>query len=304
MRFRSFLAWVPVAVLFAACGSDESDGDAAGKTTCAAGATQACTCNGNDTGVQVCAADGKSWGACNCGGSGGSGGGSGGAGGSGNAGGSGGTGNADGGSGGVAGNGFGGAGGSGGNDASAGGAPTGGTSGAGGQDGAAGGDAGIVWQDEPCANPNNPYAKSYMDCQGDCFLPAGKYMNCAQAKCTMAYSLSGDDVLPIRVRLPSKPGVDPNCVAQCGSASTTFGVGIAIGNGLQGAIKVTVAKPWKIAFHSQFGVPSHYCMDGSETTECAVHPSSGSKVLFLTDDPNAPAVNALIELTSDAGTCL
>jgi hypothetical protein len=142
-----------------------------------------------------------------------------------------------------------------------------------------------------------------MDCQGDCVIPVNGQLNCAQAKCTTAYYFTNDeDGFPIRVRLPSKPGIDATCVAQCGAGNTTFGVGIAIGDGTLGPMKVTVAKPWKIAFHSTFGIPSHYCMDGSETTDCAIH-QSGSKVLFLTDDPNAPAVNALIELVGDSGTC-
>src|SRR5688572_11486563 len=61
-----------VSVVTSACGSDESNPPGA---SCTPNAQQACACPGGDQGVQVCAADGNSFGACDCGGgSGGSGG--------------------------------------------------------------------------------------------------------------------------------------------------------------------------------------------------------------------------------------
>jgi hypothetical protein len=276
MRFRSVLAWVPVAMLFVACGSDESEGDGTGgKTTCAAGATQACTCSGSDTGVQVCAADGKSWGACACGGSGGSGGGSGGAAGSGNAGGSGGVGGGSG----------------------------------GGTGGSAGADSGTNWQDAPCPVNGQPiYFGAYMDCTEACpIFNAQVGVSCEIATCTQAPALApqgvGKGQMPMLVRLPSKPGIDPACVSACGPNNTVFGVGVTAGF-TNSPLKVTVPAPWKVRLTpATNGMPQYYCFDGTEAAECAVSNDGLVTVVFLTNDPNAPAVNALIEFVGEAGTC-
>lgn len=51
------------ALALQACSGDQNTGGGG----CTPGATQVCTCNGTDTGVQACSADGRSFGACNCG---------------------------------------------------------------------------------------------------------------------------------------------------------------------------------------------------------------------------------------------
>lgn len=273
MRFRSVLAWVPVAALFLACGSDDSDGDAQGKTTCAAGATQACTCNGSDTGVQMCAADGKSWGACSCGASGGTGG-----------------------TGGDAATG----GGSGGN--------TGGASGAG-AGGNGGADGSSTWQDEPCPVNGQPiYFGAYMDCTDACpILNTQVGVSCESASCTTPVFMGAQGVepkhLPLAVRLPSKPGVDPACVSACGANNTVFGIGVYAGYA-NTPLRVSVPPPWKVRLTATISPkPEYYCSNGSEAAECAVSTDGYLEIAFITTDPNAPAVNALIELAGEAGTC-
>lgn len=62
LRARSMVAVVLCVCAAAGCGSETSSDD----KTCSPGATQSCTCNGSDTGAQVCAASGEGWGACDC----------------------------------------------------------------------------------------------------------------------------------------------------------------------------------------------------------------------------------------------
>lgn len=80
----SFSLWIPallgsLAALGAACGSNSETGTSSGGPGCTPGAQSNCGCPGGGMGVQVCASDGRSFGACDCsgatGGTGGSGGG-------------------------------------------------------------------------------------------------------------------------------------------------------------------------------------------------------------------------------------
>lgn len=211
MRFRSVLAWVPVVVLFAACGSDDSEGDGTGgKTTCAPGATQACTCNGSDTGAQVCAADGKSWGACDCGsaGSGGSGGASGDA--------------STGGSGGAMGG-------------------TGATGGAGGSSGSAGdsGPDGSANSD-PC--PTEPVD---VDCSSDCGGPAATCTDTPPPSCEGLLWVDNEnkkEKYVLRTASPPHAERPACCPGHYGGYVAVF----TLPGG--SAYKLTVGKPWIVSY--------------------------------------------------------
>jgi hypothetical protein len=69
---RSTLAMVMILLGLPACGSVQTEAaSTTATTTCLPGEQRACACAGGATGTQVCAADGKSLGACACAGAGG-----------------------------------------------------------------------------------------------------------------------------------------------------------------------------------------------------------------------------------------
>ncbi|MCK6535566.1 MAG: hypothetical protein L6Q84_21550 [Polyangiaceae bacterium] len=251
------------ALIASACGSDEGGG-ADGK--CSPGATRTCVGPAACQGGQACTADGT-WSACDCGGSGGAGG-SGGSGGSG-------TGGAAGG------------------DGSAG---TGGSAGDASADGAGGG---TQWKDDPC-----PTKKPIIDCSTGCGGPSA---SCAQAMCPI---ISGAGVImsagayPYVLRTPSKPGAYP-CDGLCGNASMAFyGMTLSFPNMTlkpMFGLRITVPKPWFAAIPS-WAVGDPHCVSVPES-QCVVSAVATSGVTILTNDPNAPAVNALVEEVPWPATC-
>lgn len=54
-------------VLFVVGGCPGGDDDDTGGDACPPGETQTCTCDGGESGSQVCAPGGGGWGACDCG---------------------------------------------------------------------------------------------------------------------------------------------------------------------------------------------------------------------------------------------
>lgn len=73
MRASSMKRWIGVAILgtmasiVAACGSSGTGSGGTSGSNCTPGAQQACACPGGTQGVQVCADDGRSFKACECG---------------------------------------------------------------------------------------------------------------------------------------------------------------------------------------------------------------------------------------------
>lgn len=256
-RWKAFGAVLLMATLAAsACGSDESGGSS---SKCSQGATRACLGPGACDGAQSCDADGT-WSACDCGGAGGSGGVGGDA------------------SGGVAGAG----GASGGGGTSAGGA-----AGDASTDGAGGGSQ---WQDDPCPTNETPI----IDCSTSCGGPSA---NCGQATCDFTEHGVSFPKWPVVIRTPSKPGFNSKCAALCPGAGLAFGIGLAqgmisiqTGKGL----RVTVPKPWSVRL---FGgvTPNDFCVLGQPPAQCVVFSDNAPFVILQTTDPNAPAVNAILE---------
>ena len=254
------------ALVASACGSDDGEGTG-GK--CSQGATRTCLGPGACSGAQSCGADGT-WSACDCGGSGGAGG--------------------AGGIGGGAGSGTGGTAGSDGSAGSGGGAGDAGDAGSGGSGG------GTQWQDDPC-----PTKTPIIDCSTSCGGPSA---NCAQATCAHSfYSPTSKPNFPYVIRTPSNPGTDPACVKQCGASSTTYGIGLGwnlqISTGF--GMKVTVPKPWFVRVEKYLD-PNHYCLKGAEA-QCSTVTSSAFDVYVLTNDPDAPAVNVVIEEVPWPASC-
>lgn len=256
-----------------ACGSSKND--LGGKTTCSPGDTRSCVGPGACTGGQTCGSDG-SWGACDCGasGSGGSGGGSGsGTGGSG-AGGSGGATQKDGG-------------------------------GTGGTAGDASADAGPP--DDPCPSQTIGLNCSY-SCGGptkDCTSPTVEAITCQDPSTSPgdSFPIFYPTQFPFVLRTPSHPGTDPRCTAACNPPSTVFQILIDIHANLLApatGVKVTVPAPWKVHMvTSDFNM----CIPASQPNCGADDYGSGSFIEIVTDDPDAPARNVLIERATPPVTC-
>jgi hypothetical protein len=67
-------------------------------------------------------------------------------------------------------------------------------------------------------------------------------------------------------------------------------------------LKVTVGAPWWIQM-SGMGGP-YYCLDKTPVQGCVVASQDTSlMVMILTDDPNAPARNAVLDLVDAPGSC-
>ena len=267
VRFKPHLLVISLAaaaaLIASACGSDEGGG-AEGK--CSPGATRTCVGPAACQGGQACTADG-SWSTCDCGG---------GTGGSG----TGGSGTGGSGSGGAAGG-----------DGSAG---TGGSSG----DASADGAGGTQWKDDPC-----PTKKPIIDCSTGCGGPSA---SCAQAICYAggaSINMSAN-AYPYVLRTPSKPGSYP-CDGLCGDAGVPHpGITVAFANMTlkpMFGLKITVPKPWFAAIPS-WAVGDPHCVSVPES-QCVVSAVATSGVTILTNDPNAPAVNALVEEVPWPATC-
>jgi hypothetical protein len=287
LRSLSF-AFVTSPLLFVllACGSSESD-PPGGSSTCASGATQSCTCNGSDVGVQLCTSSGDGWGACQCNGSGGTG----------SVGASGGTGGSGGSTGGSGGTNVGGASSSGGSgpDGGAGSGPT---------------DAGVDADytpgpdDDPC-----PLEPIDINCSTSCgprdaicdLLECNTASNPLQVLITKAEQLMIPLGGPFIIRLPAKPKgpcvgcnlpSDPSLLQAHASISFTQETGFGY------ALIANVGLPWRISPGG--GVSGNLpvnCTSGGHG-QCQWRDNFPFTFSFYTLDANAPARNAVISISS------
>jgi hypothetical protein len=291
MRLGILLTTVPLIASFAACGSDESEGEpgATGNTTCSPGSTQSCTCNGSDIGAQACAADGKTWQACNCG----AGGASGGLGGTGASGGSGGS---------VAG--------SGGSGASGG---SGGVTDGGPDTGPidAGGDADYTPGplDDPCPVDSSGNPTLDINCSTSCgprdaicdLLECNTASNPFQELLTKLEQLLDGSGGPFVIRLPANPKgpcvgcylpQNPNFPTTQAQASYSFFQNIGFGAGL----KIDVGAPWYVSLAAGAAQPVN-CTYGGAGKACMYLDTSPAPISMYTLDANAPARNVTIRLS-------
>ena len=174
-----------------------------------------------------------------------------------------------------------------------------GTGGTAGSDGSAGSGGGTQWKDDPC-----PTDTPLIDCSTSCGGPSA---NCAQATCGFVEHGVASPLWPVVIRTPSKPGFDPKCTALCPGTGLAFGIGLLQGlvsiNTWMG-LRVTVPKPWsvRLSSHSQLE-EKDFCTVEQPPAQCAVWPDNAATVLLLTTDPNAPAVNAILEEVPWNATC-
>lgn len=158
----------------------------------------------------------------------------------------------------------------------------------------------VLALDDPC-----PASPAFLDCSSDCGGPSpdcsgpGSKATCKPSADTVG--VSDAKAFPIVVRTPSKPGVDPACDSVCSGQAPVFGVSVAVAVPIDpvNGLRVTVGAPWRV----QFANWVNFCLDGS-VAGCAVYPT-GSMVAIelLTDDPLAPARNAVIERLPNPLTC-
>lgn len=256
VRFKPHLLVISLAAAAALIASAcGSDEGGGADGKCSPGATRTCVGPAACQGGQACTADGT-WSACDCGGSGGAGG-SGGSGGSG-------TGGAAGG------------------DGSAG---TGGSAGDASADGAGGG---TQWKDDPC-----PGVTPIVNCSNTCGGPSA---SCETATCGFYEYFPYP---PWVIRTPSKPGANAKCAALCPGAGVVYGIGVRkadVPTDPTKGLVVKVPKPWAVLRESYKKANSAtFCSALSLATHCLEVQHTSPDLLFVTADPNAPAVNITLE---------
>jgi len=156
-----------------------------------------------------------------------------------------------------------------------------------------------AWTDDPC--PEAGTFRVHLNCSTSCPLPEScSSESCAQSGTTLEINNWGD--LPVLIRTPSHPGVDPACPRGCG---VTEDYGLTVVANLPVAtpakeLMLTVGAPWHVASWSgPAGGP--FCPFGD--AGCSVFPSTGVAIGVWTDDPNAPARNALVTAVPTGTTC-
>lgn len=154
--------------------------------------------------------------------------------------------------------------------------------------------------DDAC--PTTPlYLNCDDECRGpspECYAP-GSRVTCSGGATTAA--VYDHAAFPLVVRTPSHPGVDQKCIGECGESNTVFGVSLYVGvpDGSVYALRVTAPEPWRVRF-SKF---ADFCLDGA-SAGCSVYDYGTSiAVEIVTDDPNAPARNVLLERVPKPAIC-
>ncbi len=163
------------------------------------------------------------------------------------------------------------------------------------------GDEGGPVPSDPCPSP----LMVYLDCDPAC-SDAGGASLCRPATCGHGPMFLPQGWTSGVIRTPDAPGTDPSCASACPSGGAyAYGLGFAYADmGAGGTFLVTVAPPWEIVTET---VP--YCSeyDGGSayvTTNCQWGNLYGTTVFYvMTKDPNAPARNITITLSSGSQSC-
>jgi hypothetical protein len=165
-------------------------------------------------------------------------------------------------------------------------------------------DGGFNPGDDPC--PTGPI---WLNCSDSC---GKKSPECASLVCGIHMYLkevTDPASFPIIIRTPSRPGWIAACTAACPEKPTACAVTLPIGlptskdaGGYTHGIRVRVGYPWRI--QKPLSMLS-ICLDPSSPPKCRVFSSDAmSDLEVVTDDPNAPAKNVLIERLPNPVVCL
>lgn len=157
---------------------------------------------------------------------------------------------------------------------------------------------------DPC-----PATGLAVDCSGAC----AKIGDCATVSCfTPVYTteaprfkLTDVTKLPMVIRTPDKPGIDPLCQPRCGAGNTVYGIAFRFNFPYikKDGVRVRVGAPWKIYRYN--GYYSH-CIKtsplGSGSCYFQSFESTFADLLVATTDPTAQVRNIYIEQVAPGGT--
>lgn len=159
------------------------------------------------------------------------------------------------------------------------------------------GDGALPPAGDPC--PNQAIA---INCSATCGVSS---QACALATCraSAAIGYTPEKVqittysqLPMVIRTPNKPGVDPHCAASCSDPARVPTYAIAFRISLptyNNGVRILVGDPWKIGRYDPYA-PG--CKDTLNVeTGCTFVPVAAEDEVVWTDDPNAPVRNIVIE---------
>lgn len=142
---------------------------------------------------------------------------------------------------------------------------------------------------DPC--PTTPIA---FNCSKTCDGPSA---NCGQLKCQVdpkVVRIDDATKLPIIIRLPDKPGIDPACPKDCSEKpQPAFGIRFEVS--LPVSVRIRVEAPWRIGLY-ETGKP--YCLSTSfGSPQCSWMFAGTTEPSFVvnTTDPNATGRNLVIE---------
>jgi hypothetical protein len=160
-------------------------------------------------------------------------------------------------------------------------------------------EAGPKWESDPCPE------KLAVNCSTSCGGP----FECDKVRCqelpshnTPTYYLYDEREFPVTIRTPERPPQDSECGAICGPAAPRFAIGLAVDGVVFWHYRVRVAAPWRIV---QAERPKSYCPKegGIDYGSCRAVHKENTLTLIVTDDPDAPARNIVIEKIAPDGGC-
>jgi hypothetical protein len=149
-----------------------------------------------------------------------------------------------------------------------------------------------TWVDDPC--PDVSRAGTWINCANDC----GGLRGCSVVKCGSyfdggtVFELSSQYDVPLIIRMPSNPGVDPDCAGTCGT-KIDYGVEVLMNlpYSFTNNVLATMngASPWQMSN----GIDG-YCPAGPQSVGCEELSASSGQLLVWTNDPTAPARNVTV----------
>lgn len=146
------------------------------------------------------------------------------------------------------------------------------------------------------ADPCPADAHDYLNCSTSCGVESP---GCSSFSCALANGgaqLTSWQQLPLVIRTPSLSGNDPACPVDCGTHESA-GVFINLNlptNGM--GVRISVSPPWHVVqLGHSVGTPLCPVMGIPADAGCFSFPNMAGLVGVLTDDPQAPSRNVLLE---------
>ncbi len=158
--------------------------------------------------------------------------------------------------------------------------------------------------DDPCPTGIN-ISQILRNCSTTCAAQS----SCSDIACQSASEVDLPSVDgPEYVRTPSQPGMNVNCSVCSTSTAYSFTIRADTYQVASYHLRVTVSPPWSLA--TGYSATNPLCYDSATATQCAIIAQGSSTaggpypwVYVVTNDPNAPARNIVIEQSVDGGDC-